>query len=92
LRIVKSDNHDFPKTGAILLDLQKDGERARCGLLPLDIVFEADGHPIRTVSDMNRARATTTAKEVIARRVWRNGQKLSVTTSRKDLRLSAIDF
>jgi Do/DeqQ family serine protease len=65
--------------GAVITQVQPDSPAARAGLRPGDIVIEADGHPVRSASDLRNRIALVRAGQEIELTLLRSGARRVIT-------------
>jgi serine protease Do len=76
---------DLPRGrgGAIVADVDRGSAAARAGVQPNDIILEVNRQAVTTLSQVTRALQNATAGTPVFLVVWRDGQELFITMSKK---------
>ncbi len=69
--------------GAIVADVDRGSAAARAGVQPNDIILEVNRQPVTTLSQVTKALQGATAGAPVFLVVWREGQELFVTMSKR---------
>ena len=69
--------------GAIVADVDRGSAAARAGVQPNDIILEVNRQPVATLSQVTKALQGATAGAPVFLVVWREGQELFVTMSKR---------
>ena len=69
--------------GAIVADVDRGSAAARAGVQPNDIILEVNRQPVTTLSQVTRALQSATAGTPVFIVVWREGEELFITMSKR---------
>jgi hypothetical protein len=68
-----------PRAGLLLTAVNRGSAAQKSGLLVGDILYEADGHAIQSLSDLQAALAASRSKSALTLKLYRGTDKLTVT-------------
>ena len=76
---------DLPRGrgGAIVADVDRGSAAARAGVQPNDIILEVNRQPMTTLTQVTKALQNATAGSPVFLVVWRDGQELFITMSKR---------
>jgi serine protease Do len=69
--------------GAIVADVDRGSAAARAGVQPNDIILEVNRQPMTTLTQVTKALQNATAGAPVFLVVWRDGQELFITMSKR---------
>jgi S1-C subfamily serine protease len=76
---------DLPRGqgGAIVSDVERRSAAAAGGVLPSDVILKVNGQPVTSVSQITRALQGASAGTPVFLNVWREGQEVFVTMTKR---------